>query len=78
MANTQKAIYATCEYRGVPRITKGTPCIIDGEEGVIWGGNSAANFNVKYDDDGRIRNCHPYWKMKILNNDGSVLYEHKD
>ena len=78
MANTQKAIDDTCKYRDVQSLKKGTQCIVDGKKGVIWGGNSAANFNVKYDDDGRIRNCHPYWRMKILNNDGSVLYEHKD
>lgn len=76
--NNQKAIDATCEYRGVPSINKGTPCVVDGKEGVIWGGNSSANFNVKFDVDGVISNCHPYWRMKILNEDGSVFYEHED
>lgn len=78
MPNTQKYIDATCEYRGVPRIKKGTACIVNGERGEIHGGNSAANFNVKFDLDGRVRNCHPYWKMKILNSDDSVLYQHKE
>lgn len=78
MPNTQKAINSTCEYRRVPLVRKGIKCEVDGKSGVIWGGNSGANFNVKFDEDNRISNCHPYWRMKIFNSDGSVLYEHKD
>ena len=66
MSNTQKYIDRVCEYRGVPKIKKGTPCSVDGKKGVIWGGNGSANFNVKF-EDGRIMNCHPYYKMKIFN-----------
>lgn len=75
MANTQKAINDVCMYRGLPRILKGSACEVNGEAGTIWGGNHAANFNVKYTVDGRIRNCHPEWKMKIFNSDGEVLYQ---
>lgn len=78
MPNTQKSINEICEYRGVSVIKKGTLCEVDGKKGCIWGGNHAANFNVKFDEDGRISNCHPYYKMKIFNEDGSVLYEYKD
>lgn len=79
MANTQKAINQTCEYRGLPYIRKGQPCTVDGDDGVIFGGNTSANFNVKFDSDGRVRNCHPYWKMKIYDGDkSSVIYEHSD
>ena len=77
MANTQKAINMVCEYRGLPKIKKGTPCTVNGEKGTVHGGNHCANLNVKFDSDGRVSNCHPYWKMKILNSDGSILYEHK-
>ena len=71
MPNTQKYIDRVCEYRRLPRVKKGTPCIVDGREGVIVGGNSSANFNVKFDDTGQIRNCHPEWKFTILGgNDG--------
>ena len=78
MPNTQESINNICEYRGIPKIKKGIPCEVDGKKGRIWGGNHAANFNVKFDDDGRIINCHPYWKMKIFNKDGSLLYEYKE
>ena len=77
MPNTQKYIDRVCEYRGVHKIKKGTPCMVDGESGVIWGGNSSANFNVKFASDGRVRNCHPDWKMKIFV-DGKVIHNSDD
>lgn len=77
MPNTQKAINDICAYMGIPRIPKGVRCEVDGEVGVIWGGNSAANFNVKF-EDGRIRNCHPGWRMKIFSDDGEILHASDD
>lgn len=79
MPNTQKYIDAVCEARGIThRIKKGTPCEMDGQKGQIVGGNHAANFNVRFDGIKTVYNCHPYYKFKILNPDGSVLWEHKD
>ena len=74
MTNTQKAIDSTAEYRNLPKIKKGQRCEVEGESGVIWGGNHAANFNVKFDGGG-ISNCHPGYKMKIFANDGSIIHE---
>ena len=65
MANTQQAINSVCEHRGLPPIKKGTKCEVDGRIGHICGGNTAANFNVKFVDTGEVANCHPEWKMKI-------------
>ena len=48
--------------------------MVSGECGRIWGGNSSANFNVKFDADGRIRNCHPEFEMIIFGKDGNVVY----
>lgn len=78
MPNTQKSINEVCKYRFIPKIKKGSLCEVSGEHGRIWGGNHAANFNVKFDKDNRIVNCHPYWKMKIFSDDGRILYEHKE
>jgi hypothetical protein len=78
MANTQKAIDDVCKYRLIPKIKKGACCEVDGKPGRIWGGNHAANFNVKFDSDGRVSNCHPYWKMKIFGKNKKIIYEHKD
>lgn len=75
MSNTQAAINRVCEYRGVPKVKKGQKCEVNGKRGRIWGGNSSANFNVKFDDGGHIRNCHPEWRMRIFSDNGSdVIY----
>jgi hypothetical protein len=78
MANTQAAINDVCDSRGLPRIVKGMPCLVDGESGKIWGGNHSGNFNVKFDVSGNIGNCHPDWRMKIMNEDGDVLHISSD
>ena len=74
MSNTQEYIDRVVKYRGLPSVKKGAPCEVCGKKGVVWGGNSAANFNVKFANN-QVSNCHPYWRMKIFNNDGSLLYE---
>jgi len=77
MPNTQKHIDSVCQYRGIPHIQKGSSCEVDGKNGSIVGGNSSANFNVKF-ADGKIMNCHPYWKMKIFDHEDGILYEYCD
>lgn len=77
MRNTQEFIDRVCDYRGLPKIKEGTRCEVDGKQGVICGGNTSANFNVRF-DDGRVSNCHPNWRMRILDSDGSVIHESDD
>lgn len=74
--NTQKKIDEVCSYRGLPPVKKGQACTVDGKAGTIEGGNSGCNFNVQFPDYESTSNCHPYWRMIILNDDGSILYEH--
>ena len=75
MRNTQEYIDRVCEYRQLPKIKKGMRCEVDGKKGKIWGGNSSANFNVLFDGEKMTMNCHPEWKMKIFNDDGSVIHQ---
>lgn len=72
--NTQKRINEVCEYRGLPNIKKGMKCEVDGKAGVIVGGNSSSNLNVKFDGWKGVSNCHPYWRMTVFKDDGSVFY----
>lgn len=76
MNNTQKSIDRVCDYRGVPKVKKGMTCTVDGRKGKIVGGNTSANFNVKFEDSKRVMNCHPYWKMRIFDESGNVHYDH--
>ena len=77
MPNTQKHINRVCEYRDIPAVEKGMSCNVDGRAGKIVGGNSSANFNVKFDDNGDILNCHPYWKFQIFTDNGGLYYDHE-
>jgi len=72
--NTQKQINRIIDYRGLPAIKKGMRCEVDGKLGKVVGGNSSANLNVLFDGDKTVMNCHPYWKMKIFTEDGSIAY----
>lgn len=73
--NTQKYINRVCEYRGLPKIEKGMRCEVEGKPGTIIGGNCSANLNVRFDGWKITSNCHPYWKIKIFSEDGSVFYD---
>ena len=77
MANTQKNIDRVCEYRGVPKVTKGMACNVNGRQGKVVGGNSSCNFNVKFDDNGDVSNCHPYWRLQIFTTTGLLYYDHE-
>ena len=78
MPNTQEHIDRVCKYRGILiKIKKGQPCNVDGRDGKIVGGNSAANFNVKFNDNGNISNCHPYWRMQIYSDSGLIIYDYE-
>ena len=78
VSNTQKKINEIAEYRGLPPIKKGWRCEVDGKPGKVWGGNSGANLNILFDGDNWPMNCHPYWRMKIFNPDGSVVFQSKE
>lgn len=73
MPNTQQHINKICRYRGLPKLKKGDRCTVSGRWGCVWGGNSSANLNVKF-DDGSILNCHPGYEMVIFQ-DGEVIHD---
>ena len=67
----------TAEYRGVPFARIGMKVrFSNGDEGIIKGKNSSANFNVLFtsgDNKGLTLNCHPNWHITYLNDDGTVI-----
>ena len=73
--SAQEYIGRVCEHRGLPQVPVGARCTVDGRPGIIVDGNSSANFNVQFADCDGVRNCHPGWKMRIFNADGSVLHD---
>lgn len=76
--NTQKMIDRVVEYRGLPHLKKGQRCEVNGKQGKVWGGNSAANLNVLFDGEKRPMNCHPNFRMTIFNDSGEVIHASDD
>ncbi len=52
--------------RGFPGATLGDRVEVDGKRGDLIGGNQSANFDILFDDDGVVANCHPGWKFRFL------------
>ena len=79
METKQDKLNRICQYRGLPKIKIGQPCIVNGKKGLIVSANSSCNLDVRFADTGLTNNCHPYWKMKILTMDRKeTLFQHKD
>ena len=77
MANNQTAINVVCRLRGLPKIKKGWRCEVDGEPGIVFGGDHSGNLNIKF-DAGDVSNCHPGWRMKIWDASGNLVYASPD
>jgi len=73
----QSSIDRVTEYRDLPSIKAGWRCTVAGQEGVIKSGNRACNFNVDF-GDGTLSNCHPYWKFKVWNDQGELIWDSKE
>ncbi len=52
--------------RGLPDVKIGDRVAVAGRQGVIAGANNSANFDVRFDDNGQVGNCHPGWKFEML------------
>ena len=71
----------TATYRGVPFAKIGMTVEVDGVKGEITGKNSAANFDILFlegDFKGQILNCHPNWRVRYFDENGSVIKEFQD
>jgi len=78
MKAKQDKLDRVCEHRGLPKIKIGQPCVVNGDKGLIVGGNSSCNFQVKF-KDGLTGNCHPEWKMIIKSMDLSeIIYNSEE
>lgn len=51
--------------RGVPdHVEIGSPVIVDGQRGTIFGFNSSDNLSVVFDGSDFRVNCHPSWRTE--------------
>ena len=65
--------------RGLPFVKRGMKVELNygGEtkKGVITGGNSSGNINVRFDGNKHSDNCHPTWAITYFDSDGNTLAE---
>lgn len=64
----------TANYRGLPFARIGTRVSVDGDFGWIVGKNSSANFDVLFEANGAVLNCHPHWMMDYYDRNGELLH----
>lgn len=65
------------ENRGLPFVKRGmrVEYTYNGKKGVITGGNSSGNINVRFDGQKHSENCHPRWKMIYFDKNGDLIKE---
>ena len=43
------------------------------KHGVITGGNSSGNINVRFDGETHSKNCHPKWAITYYDDNGEII-----
>ena len=61
--------------RGLPFVEKGMRVEVNGRRGNIKGENASGNLNIVFDGEKKNSNCHPHWRIKYFNGDGSLIKE---
>lgn len=64
--------------RGIEFAYQGMRIEVDGKPGVIVGANYSQNLDVCLDGEYCTSNCHPFWRVKYFDRDGSVIAEYGD
>jgi hypothetical protein len=68
------------KYRNMPFIKRGMRVLHthNNRSGVVTGGNSSGNINVRFDGDNYSINCHPKWKMKYFDTANNLIKEYTE
>ncbi|EFF0326466.1 hypothetical protein RSM67_001675 [Enterobacter roggenkampii] len=80
MAKTTKEAHFSSDMmrcRGIEFAKLGMMVEVDGEIGTIEGMNGSANLDVRFTNQlkhgSQVHNCHPTWKVKYFDEDGTVI-----
>lgn len=63
--------------RKMPFLRRGMQTDMNGKKGVVCGGNSHCNLQVRFDGQKFSSNVHPWWEMTYYASDGSVIRDYK-
>jgi hypothetical protein len=50
---------------------------VDGKRGVVTGGNTAMNIQVRFEGQRHSCNCHPTWETTYYDQNGTIMAEYK-
>lgn len=63
--------------RHMPWLRLGMVVDVRGKRGIITGGNSCCNIQVRFEGRSWSSNCHPHWETTFYGPDGSVIADYK-
>lgn len=59
--------------RNLPFVKRGMRVEVDGKPGRITSGNRSGNLNIRFDGEKYSVNCHPWYKIKYFDKDGTLI-----
>ena len=62
--------------RRMPWLKCGMIIEVEGRRGVVTGGNSHCNLQVRFEGQRRSVNCHPWWQTKYYGSGGEVIADY--
>jgi hypothetical protein len=75
---TDKARFEdVCRQRGITFAYQGMRVEVEGQSGIIVGGNLSGNFDVIFDGKQRSSNCHPYWETVYYDRAWNVVADYR-
>ncbi len=66
-----------CKSRNIEFAYQGMSIDVDGQKGIIVGGNSHNNLDVLMDGKMHIENCHPSWETTFYNKEMNIVKDFK-
>lgn len=63
--------------RHMPWLRRGMLVDVNGKRGVVTGGNSGCNIQVRFEGRSWSSNCHPWWETTYYAADGTVIKDYK-
>ncbi|WP_405174275.1 hypothetical protein MHI27_17110 [Paenibacillus sp. FSL H8-0261] len=67
-----------CERRAIDFTYQGMKIEVDGQCGVMVGGNNSGNIDVCFEGKYYAENCHPWWRTKYFDRKGNLIKEFLD
>jgi len=74
----KQSLEVTKEHRNMPWLEYGMIIEMDGERGIVRGGNSSANLDVEFPGQDWLSNVHPYWETVYYDKDSNIIADYRE